>query len=68
MKHMSMKDLTGRTQFYQADSFEGLVEEMRNQFPRRAQRHPLLVKTSADSRVVRRSEVVLRGKIRIGPT
>ena len=31
MKYMSMKDHTGRTQFYQADTFEGLVEEMRNQ-------------------------------------
>ena len=31
MKYMSMKDHTGRTQLCQADSFEGLVEEMRNQ-------------------------------------
>ena len=31
MKYMSMKDHTGRTQLCQADSFEGLVEEMRDQ-------------------------------------
>jgi len=30
MKYMSMKDHTGRTQLYRADTFEGLVEEMRN--------------------------------------